>query len=92
MSANETVEINALEDVVFDVWDGDDWYKGRFPVDITADTTNAQMELIIWCEASDLNACGDIIDGADVHRVLTARRDALRAESSRDPLLVAPTP
>ena len=74
MNTNNTVD----EDVVFDEWDGDAWYEGRFPDDITADTTNAQLELIIWCEASDLNACGDVIDASDVRRVLTARRDTLR--------------
>jgi len=79
MSVNKTVELNGPpEDVVFDDWDGDDWYAGRFPDVITADTTDEVLAGIIRCEADGLNACGDVIDASAVHRVLTARRDALR--------------
>lgn len=78
MSANETVKTNAPGATEFDEWDGDEWYEGRFPDDITADTTDEDLALIIWCEAEGLNACGDVIDETAVHQVLTARRDFLR--------------
>ena len=69
------------KDVDIDAWDPESWYEGSFPADITADTTNTDLALIVECETSDLAACAITLDAdgvSDVRQVLTARRDSLR--------------